>query len=146
MKTNVVAFEGLHPLIFPKATWLQKGVLARLGKSHFNVSVYHWMSKGPKSFQYTGPIIAIGHSMGGGAVIDWCERYGKTIDLMLTLDPRVTGSKPYEKPSNVKRAVNFYQKGFMPGYEVKGADNRKVTCGHTQIPSLTEVFTTVMGG
>jgi alpha-beta hydrolase superfamily lysophospholipase len=92
-------------------------------------------------------IIAIGHSMGGGAVIDWCERYQKRIHLMITLDPRVTGSKPYEKPSNVLKAINFYQKGFMPGYPVSGAENILIkTYGHTELPSMTRVFNEIIAG
>lgn len=143
MKTNVVAFEGLMGLF---GKWVERGLLSKLDLDKYSIQSYGWMSRGPKSLP-PGPVIAVGHSFGGGVVMDWCERYGKPIDLLITLDPRVTGHKPYEKPSNVKRAVNFYQKGFMPGYTVEGATNVQVySYSHTELPSMKRVYDEIMGG
>lgn len=93
-----------------------------------------------------GPVIAIGHSFGGNAILKWATQYQGTIDLLLTLDPRqfpfgfpIGG---FSVPKNVRLAVNFYEKGdfLLQGFTVSGASNKQVSCMHWQVPAQQVVF------
>jgi hypothetical protein len=60
----------------------------------------------------TGPIALVGHSQGANNIIDMARELQKhhiSVDLLITLAP--WGQDPV--PSNVKRAVNYYQ---SPGW------------------------------
>lgn len=93
------------------------------------------------------PLIAIGHSFGGAAVLKWAAQYQGIIDLLITLDPRqfpfgypLFGG--FTKPGNVGLAVNFYEKldFFLQGFTVAGASNKQVKCMHWQVPAQQVVF------
>ena len=135
MKTAIVYFEGLGwPPLF-KSSYIERDLIEKLYSRNiaFKPMKFAWYSRGPAE-PLSGKVIAIGHSFGGPGMLKWANNYSGIIDLMLTLDPRNYG-QPYRKPENVKRLVNFYQTGFMRGYEVFGADQTyKLTCGHVQVP------------
>lgn len=141
---QVIAFEGLSPFIIPNPTYVKRGLLDKLDFMKCDVWRGRYISSGPQpkvrvSGETVTKFIVIGHSMGGPSAIDWCNRNAVQVDLLLTMDPRPL-HQPYIKPANVKRAVNFYRgkRGFfdMQGYPVKGAENIRVNCGHTEIPFL----------
>jgi hypothetical protein len=60
------------------------------------------------SGEYTGPIVLVGHSLGGDDVVRTAQALGAAgvpVDLLVPVDP-VT---PLEVPANVVRAINVYQ-------------------------------------
>lgn len=151
--SKVIIFEGLSWLIFPSANYIRRGLMTKLrGKYAFEEESYHWASSGPRYVEqfrvkfndvgkYLDKIIVVGHSFGAGRSIEWAGRYGKQIDLLVTLDPRIIAGPPYSKPSNVRRHVNFYQERPLRGYPVAGAQNILITkTGHTGLPYLPEVL------
>lgn len=131
--TQLVCFEGLG---LGTPTHIRRHLLDRVYLKDANVWRGSFMSKGPEIL-YAPKHIVIGHSMGGASAIDWCKRQEEwDIDLLITLDPRPL-HRPYIKPDNVKRAVNFYRDSlWMRGYPVEGAENHIVQCGHTYVPAL----------
>ena len=136
---QLIAFEGLG---LGTPTHIKRGLLDRLVLRDADVCRASFMSDGPKPLNALGTKrIVIGHSMGGASAIAWCNRWANyKFDLLLTLDPRPL-HRPYRKPANVLRCVNFYRDAFwMRGYPVEGAENTKVRCGHTQVPALREVL------
>lgn len=142
MSTMIIVFEGLG-LVTP--SHVKRGLLDRLtGQADFDTQVWRgsFMSSGPVRDWDCDKVIVMGHSMGVASAIAWCNRKAPKIeiDLLLTLDGRPL-HRPYVKPQNVKRAVNFYRNSWwMCGYPVEGAENHVVTCGHTSVPALPEVL------
>lgn len=133
--TQIIAFEGLG---LGTPTHIKRLLLdpLKLDKRP-DVSVWRgsFMSSGPNQDRWQKTIV-IGHSMGGPTAIWWCNKHKRfDIDLLITLDPRPL-HRPCVKPANVKRAVNFYQTGFMRGYLVEGAENHRVKIGHTLLPKM----------
>jgi hypothetical protein len=105
------------------------GKLARLGVA---TSVYghgEWRSVASEAIRdYKGgrvrSIILIGHSLGGGAVLDVAEQLknaGVPVALLISLDTGSSGPVA----SNVRRAVNFYISGsgvpVRPGPGFRGS-------------------------
>lgn len=139
---HIVAFEGLG---LGKPSHIMRHLLEpmNLASRNLAVKVHHeWFtSNGPTAF-HGHKYVVIGHSMGGASAIAWCKRIAGNsnrpvdVDLLITLDPRPL-HRPYIKPDNVKKAVNFYRNSiWMRGYPVEGADNHIVQCGHTYVPAL----------
>lgn len=65
-----------------------------------------------------GPIIIMGHSLGGPAAIEMAKRMqqlGARVALIVTFGPNV--SDPV--PSNVSRAINFYQTQSIVNYALR---------------------------
>lgn len=153
--TQIIAFEGLHPLLIPwlVPSYVERGLLEPVGKTitgPYETWRGGFMSYGPQPKVIVGDhlitrFIVIGHSMGGPSAIDWCNRNSVQIDLLLTIDPRPL-HRPYIKPKNVKRAVNFYQQSWwMPGYPVEGAENVLVQgYPHTAMPGSPGVVKALM--
>ncbi len=88
--------------------------------------------------------IVIGHSLGGGAVIEMAKR--DKFPVYITVDPRhMTNAGLFDwfipflgdfQVPKLARLHNFYQRGFMSGYPVQGAvSNTKVWSTHFTIPS-----------
>lgn len=143
--TQIICFEGLG---LGTPSHIQRGLLAHLSNTELE-SLWRgsFMSSGPVRDWDCDKVIVIGHSMGAATAIAWCNRKAPKIEveMLLTLDPRPL-HRPYIKPANVKRAVNFYRNSFwMRGYPVEGAENHVVNCGHTQVPALKEVRDVLMG-
>jgi pimeloyl-ACP methyl ester carboxylesterase len=70
-----------------------------------------------------GPIVLIGHSMGGSAILAMAEQLGQAgvpVALLVTIDPAAAN----QVSSNVRRAVNLYRSGGV-GTTVKGGANFK---------------------
>lgn len=132
MSTKIFAFEGLG-----WGRYIERGIIKPLLAQGVNleVTLNNWYQRCPL---ITGDkIIVLMHSMGAGGFN--CLRATKTpIDLVITMDPRVTG-RPYEKCPNVKRHINYYQTGFMRGYPVHGAENHIVKKGHVAIPFMPQI-------
>jgi hypothetical protein len=60
----------------------------------------------------TGPLVLVGHSQGGNNVIDMArelQKHNISVDLLITLAPYLQDPVP----SNVRRALNYYQ---SPGW------------------------------
>lgn len=139
--TQIIAFEGLHPLLIPwlVPSYVKRGLLDKVEFAGVKLWRGGFMSTGPVRDWDADKVIVIGHSMGGASAIEWCNRKAPKIeiDLLITLDPRPL-HRPYIKPANVKRAVNIYQQSWwMPGYPVQGAENILLTdgTGHTGVPA-----------
>ena len=145
MSVQCVVFEGLSPFLIGTPNYVKRGLLDPLDLANVSVWRGSFMSKGPLP-RIDHKLVVIAHSMGGPSALWWCNKWKEfPVDLLVTLDPRPL-HRPYIKPPNVKRAVNFYQTGFMRGYEVKGAENIKVvTAGHTKLPALSAVERLVKG-
>jgi hypothetical protein len=101
-------------------------------------------------------ITVIGHSFGGGiAVFEMLKRLPNVpVNHVVTLDPRswTTDSlysknknlAPFTLPTNVLEGWNFYQRGAMPGYEVRGAKNFRLSgVSHVRVPAHPEVLRAV---
>lgn len=104
-----------------------------------------------QSFQAEYPsgslqIILLGHSFGGGiSVFEFLSKTKSKIQTVLTLDPRSwNGDSIYRRtkdlmvfqmPANVEKTFNFYQRGGMGGYQVRGAKNQILqNTRHTAVP------------
>ena len=142
--TQLICFEGLSPFLIGTPSYIGRGLLGQLNFDLELAGVNVWrgsfMSSGPAiGLDVNQKLIVIGHSMGGASAIRWCNDYLGMVDLLITLDPRPL-HRPYIKPANVKRAVNFYRNAWwMRGYPVENAENHVVTCGHGAVPGLPEV-------
>lgn len=92
--------------------------------------------------------IVLGHSFGGETSVKYASRTASIYTrLLITFDPRY-GSKPFGsyfdslffpwqgkmKYTGTGKAINFYQRGFLPGYKVIGAENHFVWGQHHTIP------------
>lgn len=129
---NIVSYEGLAGSI---GRWVRRGLL-----SHFpnaNKQELVWTDTG--AYYPWSEIIVIGHSFGARSAIETAEKSGN-VKLLLLLDPRMPplGTGGFIAPKGV-RTVNFYQKGFMRGHLVDGAENHLVRSSHTGVPALKEV-------
>jgi hypothetical protein len=109
---------------------------------------------------YTGPIVLVGHSLGGDDVVRAAQALGAAgvaVDLLMPVDP-VT---PLEVPANVKRAINFYQAnngwgvplrpaaGFHGAFtnadlESNRRDLREVNTGHASIDKGPKVHAEII--
>jgi len=98
-------------------------------------------------------LIVLGHSFGGYAALNFAtevKKFGIEIDSMLTMDARAMPSeyKYFATPPNVAEHFNFFHKGpWMPGYEIKGAQNQKVQTDHvgvTKIDVVQETFLSLL--
>lgn len=139
---KIIAFEGLGNL-----GYLKQGLIGPLERKYGEkilVTMYH-------HFQIpSGPCnIIIGHSLGGESAINHIKNLNPK-PILLTLDPRRNSIAswfdillPFQAPFDDVRAIyayNFFRRGFMPGYEVKGAENVKLSCSHGGVPYQPEVF------
>ncbi len=93
--------------------------------------------------------IVIGHSLGGGAAIEFAKLNPKP--KFITIDPRhmtnwgitdvvLPWLGSFQAPPGAV-ICNFYQRGFMSGYPVKGAAyEQRLWSTHFSIPGRKEVF------
>ncbi|MGE0709636.1 MAG: peptidoglycan-binding protein [Planctomycetota bacterium] len=90
-------------------------------------------------------LVVLGHSFGGYSALRLSRRLearGIPVDALLTVDARTMPGnyREFVKPSNVRAAWNFFQKGFMPGYEIQGATNQRLRgVSHGTIPAAAVV-------
>lgn len=121
---KIYCFEGLFSY---SAGWLTRSLEAQ----GLKVEKYGWTEK-PEIED--GSIIC-GHSYGGYRAI---ERANQSKALMLfTLDPRKPLSMNPDFQVKMK-AYNYYQTGFVRGYEVAGAFNTRITgLSHLSMPKST---------
>lgn len=122
-KTLIVAFEGLGPYWPLEAHYIEELLLPNLKKAkQADVQVFSWTEK-PTIVAGAGQrLIVLGHSFGGAAV----AQAGYKADLIVTIDPRVTGISPFRVQSNnADRWVNYYQRDllWLPGCELFADSN-----------------------
>lgn len=88
----------------------------------------------------------IGHSFGGYAALYLMHKLderGLFINNIITIDARAysKGYKFFYTSENVGILKNYYQKGFLRGYEIKGAVNKRLRgVSHGSISSSEQVF------
>jgi len=161
----VVSFEGLASHF---AGFVRKSLILNLQKRHPNEFVsknysYRSSSKAAACIRdwhqvFKGEFILsiVGHSFGGGiATFELLQKIGDIpVDHAVTLDPRSwVSDRDYRKnkdlfqfsnPGNVGYFVNFFQRGGMPGYKVRGAENFELkNTSHTRVPAHGAVFQAV---
>ena len=89
-------------------------------------------------------IIIVGHSFGGYSAINLSQRLQEkniSVKTVFTMDARTYPGKYKEfwRPDNVEQHINHFQKGaWMPGYRVKGAENKKFSTSHSGITKIEE--------
>jgi hypothetical protein len=110
-------------------------------------------------FGKSAKFVVIGHSFGGGiAVPNFLDKLSSSDELhaVITLDPRSWTSdsiysrskdlfvfQPKLKPT-VRIFLNFFQRGSMPGYKVKGAVNVPINdSNHVGMPANQRVHHSV---
>ncbi len=157
----VVSFEGLMSY---NAGFVRRALIKDLSDSHKNLfhsknyaytsttkaaaCILEWKNVHRSDLHLT----VVGHSFGGGiAVFKLLDLIPTVIvDVAMTLDPRswTADSRFYKSKSlfqfestdNVVRFINFYQRGSMPGYAVKGAENIELKhTRHTKVPAHPNV-------
>ncbi len=90
-------------------------------------------------------VVVIGMSFGGYSALRLCRKLEVLqveVDELFTLDARTLPQnyRHFITPSNVVSHHNYFQKGFMPGYEIDGAVNRRVRgVSHGTLPRAPEV-------
>ena len=90
-------------------------------------------------------LLVLGHSFGGYSALRLAKKLkadGISVDAMLTVDARTTPSnyRHFITPSNVRAHHNFFRKGFMPGYAIEGAVNKRLRgVSHGTIPGALGV-------
>lgn len=105
-------------------------------------------------------LFVVGHSFGGGiAVPNYLARFpkGAVVHGVVTLDPRSwTSDSIYgqtkdlfvfqrNKDLKIQAWVNYFQRGGMPGYKVKGAINVPINdASHVGLPKQDPVKNTLM--
>ena len=89
-----------------------------------------------KSINPNGKVILVGHSQGADNIIELAkENKDVQLDLIITLDIKDASGKGIfsidddNVPSNVKNAINYYQKGEVIGGEKNEIDNKEKTNG-----------------
>ena len=112
------------------------------------------------SGEYTGPIVLVGHSLGGDDIVRLAQTLGGSgiaVDLLMPVDA-VT---PLQVPGNVRRVINFYQanngwgKALQPASGFHGAftnadlesnrrDLREVNTTHTSIDKGPKVHAEII--
>ncbi|MCO5142946.1 MAG: hypothetical protein M9962_07645 [Oligoflexia bacterium] len=159
----VVSFEGLGS---KQAGFVRNGLLKRIENDvgRIMVSKNYAYTEDAKAFECIKDfknvlgkdlnLMVIGHSFGGGiAIFNLLDRMnGMQVDNVITLDPRSMDSEArfmlskseniYSKPNTVRIGAfyNFYQKGGLPGYAVKGAKNIELKgVNHAALPSHSSV-------
>lgn len=128
---NILFVEGLG--LFYKGSQLKKQLMPYY--QHHNCTRIGWAKFNLKDWKAD---IIVGLSFGGAAA---CEiaKHNPSCKAVITMDARVL-YRPYKKAEHVIRHVNFFQTGFMRGYEIEGADNIKVRgYRHTAMPSNPDV-------
>lgn len=91
----------------------------------------------------------IGHSFGGYASIFLMHKlqsFKIPVRNIMTADARAysSGYKYFYKTDNVESFDNYFQKGFLPGYEIEGASNTYVKGqSHGSIPSSPQFIDAV---
>lgn len=142
---QIVAYGGLCDSIFK---WLGSGLLMPLQTKYgnkININYLSWTDGLPE-----GHIdIFIGHSFGGNTALNMAKQYIGNPSLVLTLDPRsmtcdFTDDSFQYDPQAIS-CMNYYRKGWMPGYTVNGSMNTELDSSitHLQVPYQPEVFTAV---
>jgi pimeloyl-ACP methyl ester carboxylesterase len=93
--------------------------------------------------------IVIGHSLGGAAALEYADLYNRS-PIFITVDPRhmsiaswfdvlIPFLPPFKAPPG-SVIFNFYQRGFMSGYPVEGAQrNSRLWSTHVTIPGRKEI-------
>lgn len=89
----------------------------------------------------SGPIILIGHSLGGNdqiKVAKYLQRAGIPVALLLTID----AVSPIKVPANVKEVLNIYKPGFVPmftGRILKAEDPAKTIIVNLDASTLKSI-------
>ncbi len=135
---KIISYEGLMGRV---GRWVRGGLLSQLQ-----------MWKGVKFEEHVWtdaaadcddePCIIIGHSFGARGAIDSAKK-SEGVKLLVLLDPRVPPPADMSKVKAPKGVptVCFYQRGFMPGYPVEGAENIRLNWTmHTNVPKHPAVM------
>lgn len=153
----VISFEGLASY---GAGFVRKGLLAKLSQEaqreivskNYAYTSVAGATKCVNAFKATYPeikVILIGHSFGGGiAAFDFLTATKLKFKGVITLDPRSWSSdSQYNRTKDIQvfrvpeknrfdEFYNFYQRGGMGGYQVRGATSNQllIKTAHTAVP------------
>ncbi len=150
-KLKVLAMEGQFNLpIFVKMQLIKPFAQKHPGVIEVTHAAWHQWSV---YYKYDWDIV-IGHSLGGGAVIEFAKRNPEPV--FISLDPRHMSNSGWVdtlipfivyptlgsfNAPNGARIHNFHRNGYMPGYKVVGAESEvQLNCTHFTVPRQPEVF------
>lgn len=135
----IISFEGLGGTL---GRWVRRGLLNRI-KGHDKQE--HAWTAGERGTDWK--CIVIGHSFGVKAALATAKE-SPNCKMLLLLDPRMPpfGTGGVVAPEGV-RTVCIYQRGFMRGHPVEGAENIKLTgVSHVGVPFTEEALKYALEG